>query len=237
MGTTFTQGRPKAPLVVLPRAIARDADGNKPNPSVELYLEFAKGTAGCCICQRPIAAQTTRLAFKVYLHQPLTNKNGTQRHSERYYAHPGCITDRIKPEVIRFGLDCFDCGARPPEHDGMYGVHPFRCFTVSKFSYGSLCKRCIQKPKWLQCRLCHTVYPPWMIHEVAELPDSVKVETSMRHFEVETLVVPTVDPGQKCCEHCASRFGLRTVESISAAEDEFETLRKKIKNEGFWDAE
>jgi hypothetical protein len=210
--------RPK-PLASLPRGRKRKVDGQPTLPVLELFVEYAKQTAGCCVCDRPIPKGTSRLLLKIGLPVPIINPDGSRRLTERYFAHPGCITDRVRPEVIRFGLDCYDCGLPPSKEESGYSYHPNRCYTVSKFSAAPLCLTCADKPRWFPCDVCSIWYPPWMVSELV----------------TPTAVTPAVDV-RNACQFCAQRFSLVTATDQASARAEFERLRGEILEHGFFGA-
>lgn len=216
----------------LPRRKEVDVDGVEHVPAVEVFLELGRGVAGCCVCDMPIPKGASRLMFRVGLRVPVVLPNGSRRVTEKSYAHPGCLTDRIKPEVIRFGLDCYDCGAMPEESDSTgASIHRFdaRCFTVSRYSPGRLCQRCTEKTHWALCDICQIHYPPWMISSIVEIPDA-SIRTTGGY-----------DPGvsanaEATCEFCAQRWAIITTRDNITAKEGFEKLRAEIAEHGFFGA-
>lgn len=227
-----------APLVSLPRGRQRDLNGVPVPPVVDVFVEFAKATAGCCVCDKPIPKGTTRLSLRVALREAITAPDGQRRITERYYLHPGCVTDRVRPEVIRFGVDCYDCGAVPPQaENGMTLRWTNYCFTVSRFSPAHLCLTCAAKPKWSQCDLCQIHFPPWMISTIAR-PDTPQPEPPVVNVSAfEALIAPTVRPdANSTCEYCARRFKITTAAEAAQAEEDFMKLREQIRKDGFYEA-
>lgn len=234
MGDELTLGRasrPK-PLAVFPRRRIRDTDGIPQSPVCIMDIELAKGVAGCSICNVAIPKGTSRLKFTVRLPVPVVNENGSQRTHESYYLHPGCLTDRIKPEVIRRGEDCYDCGAWPPSIEEAPGWHPHGnwCFTVSRFAPAPICSTCLQKPKWTVCDLCQIAYPPWMIRHVID----ERTSEVPQPFAAEA--VPGIHGAKVACEHCTGRWGVRTSEEARDDAAEYERLRQEIAEHGFFGA-
>lgn len=223
----------REPLVSLPRRKEVDPKtGLQHPPAVVIDLNWGKGIAGCHICARPIPKGTTRLKLDVRLAVPVDGRD-----TETYYLHPGCITDRIKPEVIRMGRDCFDCGAVPLAKDGREVFHPHRCFTVSKFVTAPLCVTCIEKPRWDICDICTIVYPRFMVSVVVDdrATDSrpaVAAASSFTAFDVP----PNIYGAQRVCESCTVRYNIRTAKEAHDAAAEFEKLRKEILEHGFFEA-
>lgn len=237
MGDEFVVERPKrpVPLVALPRGKQKNPDGMDEPPVLELFVEFSRATAGCAACDRPIPKGTTRVALKVHLRWPVVNQDGTRRLTERYYLHPTCITERVRPEISRSGIDCYDCGAEPPPPDveGWAARHPNSCYTVSRFSPAPLCMRCTQKPRWDSCDVCQLFYPPWMISTVAGS------EPKPEFTDPSDMFISTADyvarAGQ-VCGFCASKHKLITRTDQEQAAADFERLRAEIREHGFFEA-
>ena len=201
--------------------------------SFELFVEVAPGVAGCAICRRPIQQGMSRLRFRVRLQVPVEG-----RHFETKYAHAGCITDRVKPEVIRLGSDCWDCGAKEPSNFEF-------CFTVHRFAWGILCPKCQTKKRWDKCSSCNIYYPFHLVAPAAapeprpEPPDPLSVFAAMDEW------VP--NPGDRVCEYCVSKRGYLTEELAAEQERErqerraqlresFEERKRLIAQEGLLDA-
>lgn len=225
--------RPK-PLLSLPRGKQRDEMGLPTPPVVEMWVELAKGTAGCAVCDRPIPKGTSRVKLNVRLAEPRTLENGQRQLHQAYYLHPGCMTERVKPEVVRHGLDCYDCGKMPEENElGLDVRFTNRCFTVSKFSPAPICETCTGKPTWMQCEICSIHYPPWMVSQVVGADDS----SEMWDGEWVTLEVrEQLQAVKAACEFCAKRFKLVTQTEADKAAEDFERLRREIAEHGFYEA-
>lgn len=206
----------KKPIVKLPR-------GAQDEHSVEIFVEIGSRAAGCVICTRPIPGGTSRLRVKVFLRAP--NKTGPPRQWESYYMHPACITDRIRPEVLRGGYDCYECGAMPPSQtdDGLVftGMWDARCFTTSKFAPASLCPKCTEKPMWLGCNLCQTYYPVWML-SVAE-----NFTATLNGAALGTYPGPS-----DICNYCADRYSITRKRELEAEAEEWEKTREAILRDG-----
>jgi hypothetical protein len=228
-------GKP-VPLVVLPRGGSYRSTEWAPKV-VEIYLVLGKKPAGCLICNRVIPAQATRLMISIRFPSGWADPedlNTGKITTLSYYLHPGCITDRIKPEVIRFGAKCYDCGAMPPASENPRGFEEFlhRCFTVSKFAPGRLCATCAKKPRWRYCHVCEVYFPHWMISRVAS--HLVKpIAADFGPFEVSEAEVET---GTDVCEFCAARHHLVTEEQAAETATEYERLRREILEQGIFDA-
>lgn len=239
------RGERREPLAVLPR-YRKDEHGNPIPPTLILDLEFSKGVAGCAICNKPITKGTTRIKLEVKLDSPIEGKKGRARTHESFYLHPGCITDRIKPEVIRHGFDCYDCGAIPG--DGLRWA--YYGFTVSRFAPAPLCGGCIEKPKWARCQVCQIYYPPWMLQTVddpslAEEPEPAPPPATPTAGTGLSAVIYSpppspfdfrVPPVEYSCEFCAKRHGIRTVEAVESEAEKFERLRREIAEHGIFEA-
>lgn len=219
------RGERRQPLAVLPR-YRKDENGNPITPTLILDVELAKGVAGCAVCDKPITKGTSRLKLDVKLDVPLDDKRGRARTHETFFMHPGCITDRIKPEVIRHGFDCYDCGAIPEE--GLRWAA--YAFTVSRFSPAPICTICAQKPKWVRCQVCNIFYPPWMLQTVdGPVPTDDDGMSFMNLGAVDLNVEHT-------CEYCARRHGIRTVEAVESELEKFERLKAEIAEHGIFEA-
>lgn len=221
-------GRPQ-PLISLPRG-AKTPDGLVDGPVVTGNVALGKQAAGCVICSTPIPPGTSRLELRVSLRYPVTMPTGKRRLTEKYFVHPGCITDRVRPEVVRAGMDCYDCGAQPPVNPetGFHLRFTYRVFTVSKFAPAPLCQTCSQKPKWGQCDHCTVWFPHWMVSEVTT---PVEVDRDLVRFAGLT----TRFEGQ-LCTFCAERYHVPTVQSDQQAKADFEKLRKEIAEHGVFEA-
>lgn len=217
-------GRRK-PLASLPRGRAVGEWGGKEDPVVELDVEFGRRAAGCCICSVAIPPKTTRLLIRLWLRNPVEAKDGSRRLTETYYAHPGCITDRVRPEVIRTRMDCYDCGAIPPQESGVLICWHERCFTVSKFASAPLCPTCSKKPRWKRCEACNVLFPHWMISDVAETRD-----VPVAHLEQYADL--SLKEQNSVCEFCAKRLGVSTVSASEEAKAEFDRIRAEIAEHG-----
>lgn len=229
-------GKP-LPLLVLPRGGSFRSTEWAPKV-VEVYLVLGKKPAGCLICNRVIPAAATRLLITVRFPTAWADPDGGDDPgltTLSYYLHPGCITDRIKPEVVRFGADCYDCGAMPPTSDtNPRGFVEFlhRCFTVSKFAPGRLCETCANKPRWRYCRVCEVYFPHWMISRVA----SRFTKSPSPDYGPFEVVEAQVDTGTDVCEFCAARHHLVTEEQAEQTATEYEKLRREILEQGIFDA-
>ncbi len=222
----------RKPLVILPRGPRMSPTGELNEPVVEMDLEFAKGVAGCCLCDIPIPKGTTRLWVKVRLLNPVPMADGRMRRHEKYYLHPGCITDRVKPEVIRTRVDCFDCGAIPEQQSGGgYIYHTHRCFTVSRFAAAPLCAGCTKKPRWKQCHACQVFFPHWMIQEAVVGDVPLKHQDQYAH-----LADLVLRQNENVCEFCAKRLGVSTVETVEKDRESWEQLRAEIREHGILEA-
>lgn len=198
----------KRPLAVLPRRLKTDPlTGEREDPVVEIDLELGKRAAGCAICDIPIPPETTRVVMRIWLREPRDMGDGRRQLTQKYYLHPGCITDRVKPEVIRTRMDCYDCGAIPDPGDFgvMYWDH--RCFTVSSFAPAPLCGRCAEKPRWRPCANCFIYFPHWMVHK-------------------------GVGVAEELCDWCSRRLNIPTEEAVEEARTNFEKLRQEIAEHG-----
>lgn len=237
MGEQFVaEGRKHyKPLVTLPRATGKDEYGSPREPVVTIDVRFGKRTAGCVICNKPITPNATRIEINVLLREPVAVPGGRQRTHERFFAHPGCLTERVRPEVIRSRMDCYDCGAEPAQHEDLalasglvYWEH--RCFTVSKFAAAPLCSTCIRKPRWKMCEACVVYFPHWMVSEAAESKDSVPVAHMEQYYDL------AIREHQNLCDFCAQRLGVSTVATAATEKENFEKLRAEIAAHGVWDA-
>lgn len=199
----------------------------------ELFVEIAPGVAGCAICRRPIQQGMSRLRFRVRLMIPVEG-----RRYETKYAHPGCITDRVKPEILRLGVDCWDCGAREL-------VTYVPCFTVHRFAWGQLCPKCQGKKRWEECSSCSVWYPFHMISPAAAPEPQPEPPDNLSRFAAMEEWVP--NPGDKVCDYCVTKRGVMTEELAAerAAEAEerrlqlvesFEERKRLIAQEGLPDA-
>lgn len=230
-------GRPK-PLVTLPRGPLKNADGIEVPPTVRIFVEFAKGVAGCCFCDAPIPKETTRFCLAVTLPVPITTRSGRQRTIEKYYAHSGCMGGLLGNEVKRNKHTCWDCGAPPPEPDENYAgphFHPYAVFTSSKFAAARLCSTCAKKPKWRRCQGCHVHYPLWMVDEVV---DDLEVRWTDMLADIrddDVILYPNND-GKPVfvCEHCAARANVRTRKVADAEKADYEETRRRILEEGIF---
>lgn len=220
-------------LASLPRGRARDIYGTQEPPIVEMFVEFSKQAAGCCVCDKPIPKGVTRLKLVVTLREPVVDATGGRRVHEAYFLHPGCVTDRVRPEVIRFGLDCYDCGAQPKDdpNSGQYIRWHYACFTVSKFAPAPLCDRCAGKPKWDSCDACTVFYPNWMVSEVVTNTGPTSSLGRYEAFEARDL-----SHVKRACEFCAKKHHLITASEADKAQTEFERLRDEIAERGFFEA-
>lgn len=228
MGEQFVAEGPKPNKVLafLPRAKARDQYGSVLEPIVTFDIRVGKRAAGCFMCNVPIPPETSRIEINVLLREPVQGRT-----HEKFYAHSGCLTDRIRPEVIRSRMDCYDCGAEPPQMSGhglIYWTN--RCFTVSKFAPASICNNCITKPRWKFCDACTVYYPHWMISEVAGSKDSVPAAHMAQYADL------AIKPNQNLCEYCAARLGVPTMAEAVQAEKSFEKLRAEIAEHGIFNA-
>jgi hypothetical protein len=163
-------GKPK-PIITLPRGPIRDEHGVEHPPAVRIFVELAKGVAGCCFCDAPIPKDSTRFCLIVALPIAVFTKTGRERRTERYYAHSGCLGGLLGQEVKRSKYTCWDCGAPPPpDPESRFGAnfHPHAVFTSSKFAAARLCSVCARKPKWRQCGGCHVFFPQWMVSEIVD---------------------------------------------------------------------
>lgn len=228
-------GKP-TPILVLPRGRVNRSTEREPK-AVEVYLQIGKKPAGCAICNRPIPPGSSRLQILARFPTEWVNGRPEERAkapltTQTYYIHPGCITDRIKPEVVRFAADCYDCGALPPgtETARSWEEHPWRCFTVSKFAPGRLCEGCAKKPRWRLCRTCSVQFPHWMISRVVGRPLVEGSPFSQPPSEGQ------VDDGTDVCTFCAQRFGLVTEEEAAEQQAQYDQLRKEILQQGVFDA-
>lgn len=225
MGDEFrVDPRRPQPLVSLPR-------GSK-EPTITLWLEWAKSVAGCIVCNQPIPRLATRFSVRVKLAEPITDTSGRTRATEKYSAHPGCLTGPMGQEIPRAADQCWDCG-RPPEDNGFR--HPWAVFTTTKFAPSWLCHHCIRKTKWAQCSACHMYFPHWMVSPI--VGDSVIVVPD------EDIDFPMVaehrylHPARgeikpMACPYCEIRFDLDTIRSTVGVREEFEALRERIAHEG-----
>lgn len=231
-------GKPK-PLVTLPRGEIRDLDGIAQPPTVRIFVELAKGVAGCCFCDAPIPKQTTRFCLIVALPVAQVTKSGRQRTTERYYAHSGCMSGLLGQEVKRTKYTCWDCGAPPPtEANNRFGAsfHPYAVFTTSKFAAARLCGVCAKKPKWRQCHACHVFFPQWMVDEVADDLEARFNQYAADPFaddEGIVVIYPRSDGRPvEVCETCAYRAKVRTRTIVDQERADFEETRRRIMEEG-----
>lgn len=233
-------GKPK-PLIVLPRGPLRDENGIEHLPAVKIFVELAKGVAGCCFCDAPIPKETTRFCLVVALPIAEFTKTGRERRTEKYYAHSGCLGGLLGQETKRTKYTCWDCGAPPPQDaENRYGAsfHPYSVFTTTKFAAARLCSVCARKPKWRQCAGCHVMYPLWMISEVVEdLEARMAAYNVMSDFDdpVGMLLYPRGDGHPlEVCDYCASRANVRTKKVADAEKADFEETRRRIAEEGIF---
>lgn len=233
MGDGFVVEAPgrRQPLVTLPRT-GKSGDHVQP-PVVSIDVSFGRRAAGCCICDIPIPPETTRVEIRVWLREPIVQKDGGKRLSEKYFAHPGCLTDRVRPEVIRSRMDCYDCGAIPEQRE----QHPYiywhdRCFTVSKFAAAPICPACVKKPRWRQCQACSTYFPHWMVAEAAESKDAADLDVA----HLGQYASLAIRPYEHVCEYCARRLNIPTVVQTAEAKADFDRLRAEIAAKGIFAA-
>jgi hypothetical protein len=218
--------KPNKALAFLPRTRGRDQDGAPYPPIVTIDMRIGKRSAGCCICNVPIPPETTRIEFNVALPTPV---NG--RTHEKFYAHSGCLTEMVRPEILRSRMSCYDCGAEPPQMSG-HGLIYWgnRCFTVSKFASASICNNCITKSRWKFCDACGVYFPHWMVSETAGAKESVPAAHMAQYFDL------AIREHQNVCEYCAARLGVPTMAEQVEAEKSFEKLRAEIAEHGIFEA-
>lgn len=226
---------PRKPLASLPRGRRRNMDGLIDPAVLEFDIETGKQDAGCCVCNIPIPKQTRRIVFKLLLREPVTTPGGATRKYEKYYAHPGCLTDRVRPEVIRSRMDCYDCGAIPEQQSpAVSGLiyHGYRCFTVSKFAAAPLCSSCTKKPRWKQCQACQVFFPHWMIQE------AVIQDVPLKHQDQYAALMADLTLGtqENLCEFCAKRLDVLTVQNVESNRSSWEQLREEIRQQGILEA-
>lgn len=233
-------GRPK-PLISLPRGPIRNEDGTELPPTVRIFVEFAKGVAGCCFCDAPIPKETTRFCLAVTLPATAVSRGGRRRTVEKYYAHSGCMGGLLGNEVKRNKHTCWDCGAPPPEGGEGFAsnFHPYAVFTSSKFAAARLCSVCARKPKWRRCQGCHVHYPLWMVDEVVDDLESRWADmhnVAFAEVSDNDLILYPNNNGQPVvvCEHCAARANVRTRKVADAEKAEFEETRRRILEEGIF---
>lgn len=238
MGDQFVAEGPKPNKVLafLPRAKTRDEYGIPQEPVVTIDLRLGKRDAGCFICDRTIPSDSTRVEFRVALRDPIPygekGPEGFQRvrTHEKFYAHPGCLTDRVKPEIIRSRMSCYDCGDEPPQMTGHGLIYwSDRCFTVSKFAAAYICKTCTTKPRWKFCDACLVYFPHWMVSETAAAKD-VPAAHLAQYMDL------AIRENQNVCEYCAKRLGIPTMAESLQAKEDFERLRADIAKHGIFEA-
>lgn len=211
------------PVARLPRSRGRDENGVTKPPQVELFVEIARGVAGCCVCDTPIPAGGHRLKIRLRFPEPRQVGERTIM-TDSYYVHPGCITDRVRPEVLRSGFDCFVCGKRHVMNDddaGHIARHPGLVFTVSKFAPAPICAACMGKPHLRQCHMCAVYYPVWMVERVTE---DQKFGVDLEEW--------WTDAGDDICVNCRTRYDIRTVETLASEVEAWKTERERIRREG-----
>lgn len=215
-----------AALISLPRG-TREGE----QPQVTLWLEWAKAVAGCVVCNQPIPSQVTRFAIRVRLAEPVVDSKGRRRVTEKYSAHPGCLTGPMGQELPRAADQCWDCGRPPP---GGFR-HPWPVFTTTRFAGSWLCKHCVRKTKWARCSACHVFFPHWMVSPlVGEFAVPVEDDDEWGSMVAEQRYLHP-QPGEKKplgCPFCEARFELKTVRSEETSRAEFEAVRRRIAEEG-----
>lgn len=219
--------RTNRPIASLPRQrwiIDKDGNRRRSLPVVEFFVEVAKGVAGCVVCDRPIQKGGHRLRLRVHLHRPTLQADGKVLKAENYYAHPGCITEKVRPEIVRTGIDCYMCGIEPDLGD----KHPFRVFTVSKFAPAPLCGNCALKTSVHCCSVCSTHYPPNLVSRVT---NSEERRLPLSWAEI-TREPASVEDGSIICHTCAKLYRYDTELSIEEARAQFESERERIMREG-----
>jgi len=216
-------------LAFAPR-YTKDSQGFPQEPVVTIDIRWGKAPAGCLICDQPIPKETTRIEFWVLLREPVKMGDKERRH-ERYFAHPGCLTEKVRPEILRSRMSCYDCGREPPQASGVGLIHwGSRCYTVSKFASAPICGDCTEKPRWKMCDACVVYFPHWMISETAESRDYVPPAHLSQYADL------AVREHQNICEFCAKRLRIPTVDQAEDAKQEFERLRREIAEQGIWNA-
>lgn len=181
------------------------------DPFVSFYSQVAKSVAGCFVCDRPIAKGTHRLSLVITLPEPRVDKGGNTRRTERFNAHPGCLSFALEGVMVATGWDCWDCGAQPMFKQG----HPWKCFTTSRFAPGALCTTCAQRGRWKTCEHCMIFFPHYMVSATVET-----VPVAEDGLLVEDVV--------EVCEYCAARLGVKTLFQAKREQEEFEALRAQI---------
>lgn len=209
-----------------------------------LRCGIARGVAGCVICHRPIPKGLSRLEFRVRLAEPEPMPDGRMRRVETGYAHVGCVTEVIRPEVVRKSTSCWDCGATAPVSDGLVVEQvrfSARCYTTSRFAHGFLCPKCECKPWWTACAVCRVHYPVHLVSRAVELP----LPSVGEIFDVDALERAMERSGAVArgkvwyCEFCTEHYRVRTEASVArekaervALRSDWETRRAEIEREG-----
>lgn len=218
------------PLAYAPR-YNKTPLGDSRQPVVTIDVRLSRAAAGCFICDVPIPKGVMRTEFLVELPEPVKLPDGKMRVREKFFAHPGCLTEKVRPEIVRSRMSCYDCGREPPqqkEHGLIYWAE--RCFTVSKFAPAPICQDCVNKPRWKCCDACLIHFPHWMISETAESKDYVPPAHLSQYADL------VVREHQNICEYCAKRLGIPTVAETEDAKAAFERLKAEIAERGIYEA-
>lgn len=210
------------PLVSLP-AMGRIApDAGK----LQIFVEVGKGSAGCYICSTPIPKGTTRVTFKIRVEKKINGEIVGSRPA-RFSVHPGCLLKPMGSEIKRGGEDCWDCGADPRSSTAKPGEYWGEAFTTHRFVWARLCPFCQTKPRWQKCGNCGIHYPFHMVF---------RGELSSESKENNVWVEEATQEEGLWCTHCAERWGVITLEQVRESAEEWEAARRRIMEEGIFDA-
>lgn len=183
----------------------------------KFYIEKAKRTTDCRICKTPIKVGRKRVRLVVSRMNPYELRNGGKIFKSVWFAHVTCMKGVFGPNSSSNQNACIGCGEPALHKSKPNGISTSYAIISFSSSYGKLCQKCAESPRWTRCETC-TAF------------------AATRH--VQSVQSDDGESTQKVCRWCQNELGYVPISKIRAEEAKTERmfirLQKRIKKSGPW---